>query len=70
MSNPIHGPQVASCTNEVLSKGGTPLFFLDYFATGKLQSHVACDLVKGMAFSCKETGCALVGLCVFTCMDV
>ena len=41
--------------------GAEPLFFLDYYATGKLQREVARDVIKGIAFGCKESNCALVG---------
>ncbi len=52
---------VAMCVNDILTLGAEPLFFLDYFATGKLRSEKAKDVVKGIAEGCKESGCSLIG---------
>lgn len=52
---------VAMCVNDILTLGAEPLFFLDYFATGKLKSEKAKDVVKGIAEGCRESGCALIG---------
>ncbi|MBI3593271.1 MAG: phosphoribosylformylglycinamidine cyclo-ligase [Nitrospirae bacterium] len=52
---------VAMCVNDILTLGAEPLFFLDYFATGKLYAEKAKDMVKGIADGCKESGCALIG---------
>jgi phosphoribosylformylglycinamidine cyclo-ligase len=52
---------VGMCVNDVLTCGARPLFFLDYFATGKLQVGVAEKVITGIAAACKESGCALLG---------
>lgn len=52
---------VAMCANDVLAQGAEPLFFLDYFATGKLESGIAEAVVAGIAEGCRQSGCALVG---------
>ncbi len=52
---------VAMCVNDLIVQGAEPLFFLDYFATGKLDINVARDVVAGIARACAETGCALIG---------
>ncbi|MEL7453470.1 MAG: phosphoribosylformylglycinamidine cyclo-ligase, partial [Pseudomonadota bacterium] len=52
---------VAMCANDVLAQGAEPLFFLDYFATGKLDAGVAEAVVSGIAEGCRQAGCALTG---------
>jgi phosphoribosylformylglycinamidine cyclo-ligase len=52
---------VAMCANDVLAQGAEPLFFLDYFATGKLEAGIAEAVVAGIAEGCRQSGCALVG---------
>lgn len=52
---------VNHCVNDILCSGAKPLFFLDYFATGKLNPNVAADVIKGFAIACKENGAALIG---------
>lgn len=52
---------VGMCVNDIITTGARPLFFLDYFGTGKLQVGVAESVIKGIAEACKESGCALLG---------
>ncbi|MFI0395247.1 phosphoribosylformylglycinamidine cyclo-ligase [Paracoccus jiaweipingae] len=52
---------VAMCVNDLVCQGGEPLFFLDYFATGKLSVDEAARVVTGIAEGCKRSGCALIG---------
>ncbi|MFW6050355.1 MAG: phosphoribosylformylglycinamidine cyclo-ligase [Myxococcota bacterium] len=52
---------VAMCVNDVITTGARPLFFLDYFAVGRLDVDVGTDVVKGIARACEEAGCALLG---------
>jgi phosphoribosylformylglycinamidine cyclo-ligase len=52
---------VGMCVNDVITCGARPLFFLDYFATGKLDVGTAEAVVAGIAAACKESGCALLG---------
>lgn len=52
---------VAMCVNDLVVQGAEPLFFLDYFATGKLQVEHAAEVVAGIAEGCRIAGCALVG---------
>ena len=52
---------VNHCVNDILACGARPLFFLDYFATGRLATDTAADVIKGMAKACTENGAALLG---------
>ncbi|MCU0329654.1 MAG: phosphoribosylformylglycinamidine cyclo-ligase [Candidatus Kapabacteria bacterium] len=52
---------VNHCVNDILACGAKPQFFLDYFATGKLSTDIAADVIKGMATACSENGTALLG---------
>ena len=52
---------VNHCVNDILVQGATPLFFLDYLATGRLSPDVAEQIVEGLAKACQDNGCALLG---------
>src|SRR6478735_11084198 len=52
---------VNHCVNDIAVQGAVPLFFLDYFAVGKLDAKVVSSVISGIARGCKENGCALIG---------
>src|SRR6185312_9274746 len=52
---------VAMCVNDIIVQGAEPLFFLDYFATGRLDVAAGTQIVEGIAEGCRIAGCALIG---------
>ena len=59
--NTVGSDLVNHCVNDILVQGARPLFFLDYFATGKLDPDVTASVVEGIARACRENGCVLLG---------
>src|SRR5678810_1348687 len=52
---------VNHCVNDIAVQGATPLFFMDYLATGKIEPEVTEKVIEGLADACKHNGCALIG---------
>ena len=59
--NTVGADLVNHCVNDILVQGALPLFFLDYFATGKLEPDTTASVVEGIARACRENGCVLLG---------
>jgi len=59
--NTIGQDLVNHCVNDILVQGARPLFFLDYFATGKLSPEITASVVEGISIACKENNCVLLG---------
>lgn len=59
--NTIGRDLVNHCVNDILAQGARPLFFLDYFATGKLSPEVTASVIEGISIACKENNCVLLG---------
>jgi phosphoribosylformylglycinamidine cyclo-ligase len=59
--NSVGRDLVNHCVNDIAVQGATPLFFMDYFAAGRLDGGVADQVVSGLAEACRENGCALIG---------
>src|SRR5438270_465203 len=59
--NTVGADLVNHCVNDILVQGARPLFFMDYFATGKLDPNVTASVVEGIARACRENGCVLLG---------
>jgi phosphoribosylformylglycinamidine cyclo-ligase len=61
MHHTVGADLVNHCVNDIAVQGATPLFFMDYLATGKLDPEVAEKVIEGLAEACKHNGCALIG---------
>src|SRR5579863_5447499 len=61
MHHTVGADLVNHCVNDIAVQGATPLFFMDYLATGKLEPEIAEKVIEGLAEACKHNGCALIG---------
>ena len=61
MHHTVGADLVNHCVNDIIVQGATPLFFMDYLATGKLDPEITEKIITGIADACKQNGCALIG---------
>ena len=59
--NTVGQDLVNHCINDVLVQGARPLFFMDYFASARLDPEMVAQVIEGIAIACREAGCALLG---------
>ena len=61
MHHTVGADLVNHCVNDIIVQGATPLFFMDYLASGKLDPEITEKIISGIAEACKQNGCALIG---------